>query len=256
LQSATIQDSGSGNQGRTNTRLVVYDVTGSDAPNNPVKQYEIQLPRIDDNGATGGVAVNRAGAQSSIVALNDHQLLILSRDGNGRGASGTPVFKSVLLADLNGATDIDGLYDATGAQTAPGGTLLPSITPIAWTEALNMLGKLDLGISELEQFGLNINQVAPGDINSLSEKWEGLGLVPVGDGTNDFFLFIGNDNDFLSADGKYLDANGVLQGYNAGLENDTVVLAYRVSAVPVPAAVWLMGSGAAGLLGWARRRKA
>ncbi|MEI7466182.1 MAG: esterase-like activity of phytase family protein [Burkholderiales bacterium] len=257
LQSATIQDSGAGNQGRSNARLVVYDVTGSDLPNDPSAQYVIQLPRIDDTGSTtNGTSVNRTGAQSAIVALNDHQLLILARDGNGRGASGSPVFKSVLLADLNGATNIDGLYDATGAQTAPSGTLLPSITPVAWTEALNMLGKLDLGVSELEQFGLNTN-AAPGNTNSLSEKWEGLGLVPVGDGSNDYFLFVGNDNDFISASGAYMDANGVLQTYNSGLENDTLVLAYRVSAtpVPLPAAAWLMASGAAGLLGWARRRR-
>lgn len=97
------------------------------------------------------MTVNRTGAQSAIVALNDHQLLILSREGNGRGATGAPVFKSVLLADLTHATNIDGLYDATGAITAPSG---------------NLLGKLDLNISELEQFGLNLN-TAPGNVNSL-----------------------------------------------------------------------------------------
>ena len=69
LQSATLQDSGSGNQGRSNTRLVVYDVSNSDIPSAPLSQYVIQLPRIDDNGATGGVAVNRNGAQSEIVEI-------------------------------------------------------------------------------------------------------------------------------------------------------------------------------------------
>lgn len=80
---------------------------------------------------------------------------------------------------------------------------------------------------------------APGDLNTLSEKWEGLSLAPINDGTGDFFLFVGNDNDFLSASGKYLDQNGVLQNTSAAgvnLENDTVVLAFRVSAVPIPAA--------------------
>jgi len=253
LQSATIQDSGSGNQGRSNTRLLVYDVSSSDTPTAPAKQYVIQLPRIDDNG--GSPAVNRAGAQSSIIALNDHQLLILSRDGNGRGATGSPVFKSVLLADLSNATELTG-FDAEGAAVAPGGVLNASITPIAWTEALNMLGKLGPASTiELAKFGLNLN-TAPGDINSLSEKWEALGLVPVGDGTGDYFLFIGNDNDFLTQTGKYLDATGILQSYDGGLENDTVVLAYRIAAVPEPQtyAMLLAGLGFLGLAAARRRR--
>jgi hypothetical protein len=204
----------------------------------------IQLPRIDDNGATGGVAVNRTGAQSSIIALNDHQLLILSRDGNGRGASGSPVFKSILLADLSNATNIDGLFDAEGNAVAPNGVLNASVKPISWTEALNMLGKLDLSITELEQFGLNLN-AAPGDINTLSEKWEALALVSALDPSapNDYFLFIGNDNDFLTGTGMYMDANGALQRYDAGLENDTMVLAFRVQIVPEPASLGLLAVG-------------
>ena len=242
LQSATIQDSGTGNQGRSNTRLLVYDVSQSDAPVDPVAQYVIQLPRIDDNGGTP--AVNRTGAQSSILALNDHQLLILSRDGNGRGASGSPVFKSILLAELNGATNIDGLFDAEGNAVAPGGVLSPTVTPISWVEALNILGKLDLSISELAQFGLNLN-TAPGDLNTLSEKWEGLSLVSAQDPSapRDYFLFIGNDNDFMSATGKYMDASGNLQSYNAGLENDTMILAWRVQIVPEPSTYALVCLG-------------
>ena len=240
LQSATIQDSAAGNPGRFNTRLVVYDLSASDLPNNPVGQYVIQLPVADDTGSTtNGATVNRNCAQSSILALNDHQLLILSRDGNGRGASGSPVFKSILLADLSNASNFDGLYDAEGTGPAAvvsgatgAGILIPSVTPISWTEALNMLGKLDLNIAEVAKFGLNLN-AGPGDINTISEKWEGLGLVSCSDAANpnDYFLFVGNDNDFQTATGKYMSANGTLLDYNAGLENDTVVLAYRVRFV-------------------------
>ncbi len=261
LQSATLQDSGSGNQGRSNTRLLVYDVSGNNAPNDPIQQYVIQLPRVDDNGATGGRAVNRNAAQSTILALNDHQFLILSRDGNGRGSTGSPVFKSILLADLSMASNFDGFYDFEGAQVAPGGVLAPGITAITWTEALNLLGKLDLSVIELEQFGINLN-TAPGNENTFSEKWEALSLVSALDpaAPNDYFLFVANDNDFQTAQTKMFDANGVLQTYSNTLENDTVVLAYRVTIAPVPEAstlaagsVFALMTGALGMR--ARRRK-
>ena len=232
LQSATIQDSGTGNYGRSNARLLVYDISTSYTPSDPIAQYVVQLPRADDTGSlTNGVTVNRNCAQSAIVALNGHQILILAREGNGRGVPGSPppAFKSVLLAELNGATNIDGTYDAEGAQVAPAGTLAAGITPVSWTEALNMLGKLDPARADVEKFGLNLLG-GHGDINTLSEKWEGLSVVSANDpaNRNDYFLFLGNDNDFLSTTGAYMDASGALQTYDGGVENDTVILAYRV----------------------------
>lgn len=232
LQSATIQDSGTGNPGRSNARLLVYDISTSDTPNDPIAQYVVQLPRADDTGSpTNGVTVNRNCAQSAIVALNGHQILILAREGNGRGVPGSPppAFKSVLLAELNGATNIDGTYDAEGAQVASAGTLAAGVTPVSWTEALNMLGKLDPARADVEKFGLNLLG-GHGDINTLSEKWEGLAVVSANDpaNRNDYFLFLGNDNDFLSTTGAYMDASGTLQAYDGGVENDTVILAYRV----------------------------
>ena len=242
LQSATIQDSGNGNQGRSNTRLLVYDISTSDAPSDPIAQYIIQLPRADDTGSTtNGTTVNRNCAQSAIIALSNTQFLVLSREGNGRGVPGSsaPVFKSILLADLSNATNIDGAYDAEGNAVAPAGTLAPTVTPIAWTEALNLLGKLNLSVSDAEKFGLNLNG-GNGDINTLCEKWEALAMVPASDPVypNDYFLFVGNDNDFLSTTGSYMDGTGALQAYDGGLENDTIVLAYRVrAAAATPATI-------------------
>lgn len=247
LQSATIQDSGAGNQGRFTTRLLVYDISSSDLPTDPVAQYVIQLPRADDSGATtNGNTVTRNLAQSAIIALNNNQLLILSRDGSGRGVDGSnpPVFKSILLADLAGATNIDGLFDAEGNAVAPGGVLNPTVAPISWTEAINMLGKLNAPTAEVEKFGLNLNG-GHGDANTLSEKWEGLALVSVNDAAapDDYFLFVANDNDFLTTNGAYMDASGSLQTYDGGVENDTVVLAYRVRIAPATAAPTVVGSG-------------
>jgi hypothetical protein len=73
----------------------------------------------------------------------------------------------------------------------------------------------------------------PNDRDNLSEKWEGMALVPALDpeNLNDFFLFITNDNDFITQSGyqvgaPYKDASGV--------EVDTMILVYRVT-LPVTA---------------------
>ena len=51
--------------------------------------------------------------------------------------------------------------------------------------------------------------------------------------------------------------NGPFSGYNANFDMTSVtVTSVETSAVPVPAAVWLFGSGLVGLAGIARRRKA
>ena len=73
----------------------------------------------------------------------------------------------------------------------------------------------------------------------------------------DYFLFIANDNDFLSTAGIMEDVDGTLKGYDAGLDNDTVFLAYRIrlEEVPEPSTYVLMLAGL-GLLGWAARRRA
>ena len=91
--------------------------------------------------------------------------------------------------------------------------------------------------------------------DNLSEKWEGLALLPALDPTrpNDYFLFVANDNDFATTDGYQVGA-----AYNDGKNLDTMFLAYRVTitAVPEPttAALWLLGALALGVV--ARRRAA
>lgn len=234
MQSGLIQDSNpsSNDQKSTATRLLVYDISASDAPTAPVAQYVIELPNLDADGSlTNGATVGKTAAQSAVVAISNTQLLILSRDGNGRGSSKSPVFKSILLADLSKATNLStsGVYDSATASVANQGALKAEITPMQWTQALNLISGLGSATSELAKFGMNTN-AGPGDINTMSEKWEALGLVSVKDPAypHDYFLFVGNDNDFGSATGKYLDSNNVLQSYDTGLENDTVVLAYRV----------------------------
>lgn len=236
LQSATLQDSGPGNQGRRHTRLLVYDVASNPLPSAPVAEYVLRLPVLND---TGSGAPNRTAAQSEIVALDNTHLLVLARDSNGKGTTSTlaPVFKSVLLVDLANATNIatlnGGAYDAEAGDITPvGATLAAGITPVAWVEAVNLLNSL-----QLAKFGLNMNSGATADANSLSEKWEGMALVPAHEGNgNAYFLFVANDNDFISPATRMQNLAGtgittVDAVATAGLpvQNDTMFLVFRVT---------------------------
>ncbi|MDB6174369.1 MAG: autotransporter outer rane beta-barrel protein [Chthoniobacteraceae bacterium] len=276
LQSAAVQDTNGAAMGtRTNTRMLVYDVAGNALPDAPVAEYVIQLPTYTANG--NGGAVNATAAQSEIIAIDDHRLLVLSRDANGQGSLMTnpSMYKSVLLVDLSVGTptNIAGTaHDATGATvTASPGTLDSSITPLSWTEALNILNS-----AQLSKFNIDLD---PGGTNqitklTLGEKWEGMSLVSANDplAPNDYFLFIANDNDFLTGTGKMVGPDGTIQSYDAWsngyaanrvptaatvaatTENDTMFLAYRVTVVPEPCSALLISGGAAGLLARRRRR--
>ncbi|HKU96082.1 MAG TPA: autotransporter domain-containing protein [Vineibacter sp.] len=223
LQSATVQSTGSSNQqDRRNTEVMVYDVTGGATPSAPIGHFAVTLPTFTLNGRGG--AVNRTAAQSDLLALNDTQFLVLARDGNGLGpGTDNPVmFKSVLLVDISGATNLVGtrFANTSSSPIAVNGNLVPGITPAATVEVVNMLH-----VGQLTRFGFNTNTASPNRL-TLSEKWEALALAPtLEEGKpHDYFLFVGNDNDFLTRVGS-------MQGiaYDAGLTNDNVILVYRLT---------------------------
>lgn len=240
LQSATRQDGGTNASTRDTTRLFSYDVSNLDQIS--LKgEYVVQLPKFQQGGNT------LVAAQSEVLAISDTQLLILPRDSNGKGV-GTQqsLLRHVDVIDISNATNILGM--ASEGQVAPGGVLDPSITPALYRAWLDINDK-----SQLNRFGLT-NGVTAG-LDNLSEKWEGLALLPAldPDRPNDYFLFVANDNDFATTDGFQVGA-----AYNDGKDLDTMFLAYRVtiSAVPEPAtaALWLFGVMAIGAA--ARRRTA
>ncbi|QTL04255.1 esterase-like activity of phytase family protein [Aquabacter sp. L1I39] len=224
LQSATIQDSSASKDqtNRANTRILVYDIAADPTPKAPVAVYALTLPVY---ASRGDGKIDRTAAQSEMVALDDHRFLILARDGNGLGSKpGPEVFKAVLLVDVSGATNLAGTdYETTTRPIAPAqdgrNVLDPSIRPATADVLVNLLNPDDLG-----KFGLNIHNETP-DENTLSEKWEAMALVPALDpqAPDTFFLFVGNDNDFLTR-------HGVMQGkpYADKIDNATTVLAYRL----------------------------
>lgn len=267
LQSATMQDSDSAaNQTRRNTRLLVYDVSNNPTPFKPFEAYALTLPTLRGNGNGGPPSnLNNTAQQSEIVALDNARLLILPRDGNGLGTTNNnqSVYKTVILADLavGAPTNFgpDWIRNSQGGAiaTVSGGAsnLLPGITPVAWTEAVNMLNT-----TQLAKFNVALDTGGAVTKLTLSEKWEGFALVPALDpqAPDDYFLFIGNDNDFLVSNGKTIGPdpslgiityNGFAQHPAARIpppvassnnENDTLFLVYRVtigSAAQAPTGV-------------------
>ena len=226
LQSALIQDLNSTSATtikltRHNTRLLAYDLH-SDEPK-LVGEYVVQLPFFQDQTTTTPTLLT--AVQSEMLALNDHQFLVLARDsGVGEIFPKTPgsVYRSVDLVDIAGATNIAGTaFDNAGTPVAPLGVLNTSIIPATYQKFLDINDN-----TQLNRFGLHNG--APNDGNDLYEKWESMAVVPVGDpnAPHDYFLFVGSDNDFITQDGHmagqpYQDASG----FNV----DTLVLVYRVT---------------------------
>ncbi len=154
LQSAML-DEGGGN-GSVN-RIVKFDTATGEA----VAQYAYQMKR---SGQGQGV--------SALVALNDHEFLVLERNnrGVGVGAELATADKEVYKIDLTGATDVSGIdLDAAGA---------------AYTKVAKSAQFLDLDANTLAELG-----------NKSPEKWEGLAIGPkLADGS--YLLLAGTDNDY------------------------------------------------------------
>ncbi|NQE61743.1 esterase-like activity of phytase family protein [Caulobacter sp. RHG1] len=228
LQSAAMQDQSGDNATRNNTRVLVYDITRTKLPKAPIGHYVLQLPIVREAG--DGRPADITAAQSEALALSDTRLLVLARDGNGRGKGtpNVPVYKSILLVDLERASNLAGTpYEQDAKPIAKDGVLNPDIKPAAQAELVNILNPV-----QLARFGLNL-EVSPSTQTSLPEKIEALAVGSAFDAAapNDVFLLVGSDNDFATAKGY---VNG--QDFDAGLkgetgtgDNDSLVLVYRLA---------------------------
>lgn len=219
LQSAARQDGGTGGAStiRFNTRLLAYDVTG--ATPTLKGEYVLQLPTT--RTAAGATLVC---AQSEILAISNTQVLVLARDaGFGRTYPiPTSTYRKILVYDIAGATNIANTrFDDPANPVAPNGVLDTSIRPALRTEFIDINDA-----AQLAKFGLRNGPTD--DTNNLSEKWEAMALVPALDpaAPNDWFLFVGNDNDFITQSGLQ---DGVAYAHPSGMENDSMLLVYRLT---------------------------
>lgn len=183
---AVLQDplvnEGASNDGRRsqNVRIVRYDVATGAAD----AQYVYQLESIADiNNRIPGTASDFSATSqgrnigvSGIVALNDHEFLVIERDNRGVGVDDptglNPIgSKRVYKIDINGATDVSTISMA-GSNSLPGG-----VTPVSKSLFLDIQAQL----------------VAAGLV--VPEKIEGLTIGPeLEDGS--YLILVATDNDF------------------------------------------------------------
>jgi hypothetical protein len=216
LQSATRQDGGNAPDTRRNTRILFYDVSDLDHPK-MIRENVVPLPVFTDNGK------QKVAAQSELLAISETQFLLLCRDsGNGYGQPGTnSLYRRIELLDTSKATNIAGTAYDGDKPVAPSGKIVDGVVPATLTSFIDMNDN-----QALNKFGLH--QGAPNDRNNLSEKWESMGFLPALDPVtpDDYFLFVGNDNDFITQNGFQV---GAAYKDESGADVDTMLLVYRVT---------------------------
>src|SRR5262249_2860818 len=204
-----------------------YDLRGHGGEPRLVGEYVVQLPLYQDQTSSAMLIA----AQSELLALNDHQFLVLARDSSAGFTAALPasVYRSVDLLDISHATNIANTqFDDPAHPVAPGGALNGNVVAATYLRFLDINDN-----AQLNRFGLRngppVNgNGTPNDGNDLYEKWESLAVVPVGDPQtpHDYFLFVGSDNDFITQDGSMV---GVHYADASGFNVDTLVLVYRVT---------------------------
>jgi hypothetical protein len=189
----------------------------------------IRIVTIDiASGATHEYAyklTNGSGA-SEIIAINNHEFLIDERDGKGLGDSSNAVVKQLYKIDITGATEVSGM---TGSS-ALGAAAIPKTL------------FLDVAAT------LNANGISKANIPSKIEAMA-FGQDILDNGTLFHILYVANDNDFVP------DVAGANQFYVFAVADTALNFqAQQISAVPVPAAAWLFGTGLLGLMASLRKR--
>lgn len=155
LQSAMLDEGGG--SGVCN-RIVKFNTWSGTA----VAQYAYQM-----------AGSNQGRGISALLAINDHEFLVLERNnrGIGVGAEFSPPNKKLFRIDLTGAADVSNvLFEPTAC---PAGKVTKDPVPF-----------LDLAADTLPELG-----------NKVPEKWEGLAVGPrLKDGS--YVMVTGTDNDY------------------------------------------------------------
>jgi len=236
--------------------------------------YAISTTSIDNFSVSGGLVSGWTFSQN--MAINGTTVLANGDSLNapascinctyddsfmphGIGASFTYSDALISSTDLNGGTgaasSIAEIYSGNGISGSA-------------TSSNSMMGLLDIADTGTVTFNFDVNYylevlTSNSDSGYANMSFD-LGLYAFGSNVNlldsdaaaSMFLGIGPTNGLADTGTSGSVAIDLAAGsYNLDIEM-TQNVATTVSAVPVPAAVWLFGSGLIGLAGFARRKKA
>jgi hypothetical protein len=165
MQNALLQD-GALNPGTTDRIGLNNRILKIDLATNATSEY---VYRLD--------AANRGQGVSEILAINDHEFLVIERDNRSwlSAEPQAPTRKWIYRIDLTGATDVSGIL-------LPSGALPALVVPATKVAFINLLDP---------DFGLQNN-----DQRAIAEKIEGLSWGPdLADGRR--LLYVVSDNDLV-----------------------------------------------------------
>lgn len=231
MQSPLMQDGGEEGSA-VYTRIYTWSIKpGSPDFGALTGEYVTALPVYE----IGKKGKKKSAPCSELLALSATHLLALERDNLGQGADDEekPAYKRVNVIDLAGATNLLGttwsgspLEPKGGAEPRKAvgfgtGPLPQAVTAAASQPAVDLLDE-----AQLAKFGLRVMGSGTVDAGALSEKFEGLMLVPALDTPepDDAYLFVGSDNDFKT---PKVMMNGTVAGQSR-FSIDTLVLVYHV----------------------------
>lgn len=155
---------------------------------------------------------------NEILAVNDHQFLVLERDGRaGNNAS----FKRVYLVDVSAATDVSA-YGTTAGNGLPQSGLPQGVSPVTKSLFLDLLNPA---------YGLAGS--------NFPEKIEGLAWGPdLPDGRH--LLLVTNDNDLLTQNPNNFYTFAIDQDVLPGFQSQVIDAPF---ATPEPGAAGLLATG-------------
>jgi len=178
MQNALIQDNG----------LDTSTPPGRRGLNNRILRYDLLTGRTKEFVYTMD-AINQGKGANEILAINDHEFLVLERDNRSLVSPGASAFspatsglKRIYKIDLNGATDVSDVDSLPATATG----LASATPPIVAVSKVLFIDMLDTSYV-VDPGGTTIKQV-------IAEKMEGLAWGPeLPDGRQ--VLYVVSDND-------------------------------------------------------------